>query len=195
MQDYRDAVIEIIPNGREPATRPNTDPLMPEPPSRYLNYLPSIYSTDDFMARFLCIFESILRPIEHQLDNFYYYLDPRTAPGDFLPWLASWLDLVIDERWPEPKRRSLIHAAVELFRWRGTKRGVTQFIELYTDLRPEIEEYNPNIPPSATNQPYTFTVTLRVPKGMSIDQQIVQRIIETEKPAHTAYTISITQEE
>ena len=45
--------------------------------SSYLKYLPAIYSDNDFMGRFLMIFESVLEPVEGILDNL------PEAPTDF----------------------------------------------------------------------------------------------------------------
>ena len=88
--------------------------------SSYLQYLPGIYSQSPFFGQFLMIFEDILGPIENVLDNISYYFDPRTAPEELLPWLASWVDLTLDENWPLQLRRDLVRKAVELFQWRGT---------------------------------------------------------------------------
>jgi P2-related tail formation protein len=48
--------------------------------------------------------------------------------------------LVLDETWPVEKRRRLIREALELYRWRGTIRGLRSFVEIYTGLTPEIVE-------------------------------------------------------
>ena len=76
--------------------------------STYLKYLPAIYSEGDFMGRFLMIFESVMRPIEEMVDNIAHYMDPDTAPEELLPWLASWVNLVLDESWPIERRRRLV---------------------------------------------------------------------------------------
>ena len=70
------------------------------------------HGDDDFLGRFLLIFESILGPIERIADSGHFYFDTRLAPPDMLPWLAQWVGLVLDERWPEDRRRQLIRAAV-----------------------------------------------------------------------------------
>ncbi len=62
------------------------------------------------------------------------------APAAFLPWLASWVALVLDETWPVEKRREHISKAVELYRWCGTIRGIKTFVEIYTGMVPNIIE-------------------------------------------------------
>ena len=100
-------------------------PGVPSDRSSYLNYLPGIYRESHFLGRFLLIFESILGPIERTVDNLPYYFDPELTPPECVAWLGSWLGLVLDERWPEERRRGLIGSAVELYQWRGTRRGLS----------------------------------------------------------------------
>ncbi len=47
----------------------------------------------------------------------------RSTPQETLPWLASFAGLVLDRRWPEPARRTLVAEAYPLFARRGTKAG------------------------------------------------------------------------
>jgi phage tail-like protein len=182
---------------------------------RYLRYLPALYADDELMGRFLMLFESFWAPIERTIDQLPFYLDPRTAPPDLLPWLACWLDLVLDERWPEEKRRRLLRSAVTLYRKRGTRQGLREYLEIYTGQVPLILEHRahnfrigpdarlgPGIALGTENVPHTFAVVLRLPPmraqdGRAAEQQeeerryMIERIIEAEKPAHTAYTLRI----
>src|SRR5690606_24732549 len=176
----------------EPAHRPSSPPGVPSDRSSYLKYLPPIYANDDFIGRFLLIFEHILGPIERTIHNIPYYLDPSLTPAEFLPWLASWLGLVLDERWPEAQRRALIAAAVELYQWRGTRRGLREFLQLYTGYTPEIEE--PGVGPNARrgeDEAFRFVVRIRVPDPSKIDRAVLEAIIDAEKPAHAGYTLEI----
>jgi phage tail-like protein len=172
--------------------------------SNYLQYLPSFYREDDFTGRFLNIFEDILKPIEGIVDNLAFYFDSGTTPSSFLPWLASWVGLVLDDRWPEARRRQLIKSVVELYRWRGTKRGLSEYLGIYTGVVPQITE--PVIRPEAKldsgtrlgdtaylggGQAFTFTVTIAVQDLAEVDIDIVRAIIESQKPAHTTYTLKV----
>lgn len=179
---------------------------------RYLKYLPALYTEqDDFMGRFLMLFESFWEPIEDRIDNIHYYFDPRLAPNDLLPWLATWVDLVLDEQWPDEKRRQLLSAMVPLYRRRGTHRGLQDYLEIYTGQRARIAEHRAHnfmlgkitrLGPSAAlgkhNVSYTFDVILKLPSAENEDKRKERRrkieaIIESEKPAHTAYTLVIEE--
>ena len=108
--------------------------------SSSLEYLPAIDSQGDFMRRFLMIFESILGPMEGVIENISHYFDAGTAPEELLPWLASWVNLALDETWPLDRRRELVGSAVELFRDRGTRRGLREYLRGYSGVEPKITD-------------------------------------------------------
>jgi phage tail-like protein len=184
---------------------------------RYLNHLPALYQADEMMGRFLMLFESFWGPIEGQIDNEALYFDPRMTPPDFLPWLASWLNLVLDEHLPEKRQRRLIQSAVSLYRRRGSKQGLIDYLEIYTGGQADITEHRakdfrlgpearlgPGIALGKGNQPHAFTVALRLPSVTSRAgdengrarqeaerRRTIEAIIEAEKPAHTVYILRI----
>jgi len=174
----------------------------PEPPSMvsllrrstYLDYLPGMYQDDAFMGRFLLIFESILDPIERQVADIYHYFDANHAPPEMLKWLGSWLGLVMDDRWPEERRRELVASAAPLYAWRGTKRGLSALLRLYTGVEPEIVEPTLSQVSRDLRLAYTFTVRLTGPADSLIDEVVLRRIVETEKPAFAAAAIELTRE-
>lgn len=172
-------------------------------PSTYLRYLPSIFSNDDFLGRFLRIFESVLDPLDQQISGLDHYLDPDLAPMRFLPWLASWLDVALSDRWSRADQIALIRSAPELHRWRGTRRGLVEHLRLYTGVEPEIEESAGGLRLGPSTQlglrtvlgqsgpRHHFTVTLRVPDPGTLDYAAVAVLIDAQKPAHCTYSLSI----
>ncbi len=112
----------------------------------YLQYLPRIYQEDPaskwFLERFLSIFQHFLSGFEDEISNISKYFDPTSTDKEFLPWLASWLALTLDEKWPEEKRRELIKKAHQLFRMRGTLRGLQEILEIHTGRKfPVLEHF------------------------------------------------------
>jgi phage tail-like protein len=123
------------------------------PRASSLQFLPAVYQEDavsaSFMDRYLSIFDTIVGGISDRIANIASYFDPLAAPAesdqaggtDFLTWLASWLDLTLDNHWPEEKRRRLLQHAHRLYALRGTPEGLRLHIRLYADAEPQILEH------------------------------------------------------
>ncbi len=181
-----------------------------------LNYLPGLYAEqDDLMARFLMLFDSFWHPLDTMIGSMHHYLDPRTAPSGLLPWLAACVDLTLNNAWTEAQKRRLIGSALQLYRMRGTRRGLQLFLEIYTGQTPQVIEHRANnlrlgaearlassIALGQRNVPHTFTVVLGLPdaggetaadrqRRDAARRQMIDAIICSEKPAHTAYTLEI----
>ena len=151
----------------------------------YLQYLPDIYQTEDngFIIRFLAMLESILAPIEWNIDNFDLFLDPETAPASFLPWLANWFEVIFDDTWSEDSRRQLLKEAHILYRRRGTAWALNRLLEIYIGKKPTIDDQNKNLDP--------FTFSVRIPLSeQEVNVNTVVRIIDANKPAHTTYNLT-----
>ena len=171
--------------------------------SSYLDYLPALYRDDEFMGQFLLIFESIMKPLENTINNLNLYFDPLMVPEPLLPWLASWLDLALDPTWPLHRRRELVKSSAELYRWRGTRRGLSEYLRIYTGALPEISEYIPGMSLDSETKlgidtklgssgtGFHFTVTLYLDEDSAISDDTVRTIIESQKPAHAGYTLQI----
>lgn len=165
--------------------------LIPER-STYVRYLPGIYQDDDFLGRFLLIFESILAPIDRMVGSIHHYLDPDLTPPETLRWLASWLGIVLDSRWPLERQRDLVRGATDLYRWRGTRRGLSTVLRLATGATPEITE--PTLAEVATDpsKAFRFQVTLKLPAGQPIQRALIESIIDLEKPAWAACDLDLS---
>ncbi len=119
-----EAVVITEPPGAGEQAIAETAAVSVESQGAYIRFLPGIYAEqDEFMARYLMLFESFWAPIEQQIEAIPHYVDPEFTPTQLLPWLATWVDLTLDERWPEEKRRRLLASAVGLYRKRGTRLG------------------------------------------------------------------------
>jgi phage tail-like protein len=180
------------------------DPSIPTRTSSYLAYLPTPYEQDAFIGGFLLIAEGILGPIELTIDNLANYFDPRLAPPRLLPWLGSCVGIELDENWPLDRRRQLVAWAVRLHRWRGTRRGLREYLRLYTGRTPLIVE---NFDGMRLDQdarlgtttrigrgsprPHWITVTVLADDPAALDEQVLRRIIETQKPAGVGYTLEV----
>ena len=192
---------EVVPSARQSRWRGvGQPPAIPRggrrfgyPVSSYLQYLPPHFQESGLLGRFLLIFESILDPIERSIGQIHHYFDPLLTPEPLLPWLAKWVDLALNEKWPLERRRALVLAAAELYRWRGTRRGLREYIRIYVGVEPTIIESWQEAPgDNAIPLPsHAFRVIISTLNPNQIDRRLVEEIIEVEKPAHTAYILEI----
>lgn len=88
-----------------------------------------------FLHRYLAIFDGFLGELDGPATARHALIDPAAAPAEVLSWLAGFVGLVLDERWPVPVQRAILAEAAWLFRFRGTVPGLTRFLELYTGAR------------------------------------------------------------
>lgn len=178
------------------------------PRQSYLRYLPAIYQEDEagrsFLERYLSLFERFLTDSETTIDQIARWFDADAVSGEFLRWLSSWLAIAYDENWPEDKLRQLVRRVPDLYRKRGTREGLQAMIELFTGRKPfivehfqldsvEDEEVARLLRRLYGSDPYGFCVLLQ-PQSLSSDEYAaVRRIVEEEKPAHTAAGITLLQ--
>jgi phage tail-like protein len=196
-EEEKDAAIPITPPTPPPPPPISPSPRLPISPSpqplpglathstRLLAYLPGIYHTD-LMSRFLALFESILIPIEWNIDNFDLYLDPQTSPVGFLPWLCNWFEMVFDDTWNERQQRQFLGEAAELYGRRGTQWAMSRLLEIYTGHAPQIDDKAANL------DPFTFIVNIPV-REKELNRTLIEHIIDGNKPAHTTYKLRFKQ--
>jgi phage tail-like protein len=187
--------------------------LFLRPRSHYLNHLPALYQEIDFVGRFLKIFEQAFDPAVNSLDSPWAYLDPITAPQRLLPFLAHWVGWSSQSYLPLDRQRYLIRNAIQIYRWRGTRRGLRFYLHLATGLPlddhlQEVEKHiaitesfhrgfilgEAVLGQDATlggGRPYHFSVQITVPDRLLIDERLVRSVIEQEKPAFCTYDLKI----
>ena len=130
---------------------PKVRSIRAEHPSHdYLRRLPATFTRDanaaSFLRRYLAMFEGFLGEVDARGVDRDLLVDPRSTPDECLPWLASFVGMILDERWASAPsgrdvRRTMIEEAVWLFRYRGTLPGLKRFIEIYTGVQVIVMEH------------------------------------------------------
>jgi phage tail-like protein len=107
--------------------------------------LPNVFSLDpteeSFLHRYLALFDGTLHDLDQRALLRDLLLDPHSTPEEALSWLASFVGLVLDERWPVAARRQLLAEAATLFRLRGTVGALSRYLQLYLGVVPVIVEH------------------------------------------------------
>ncbi|MEW5989620.1 MAG: phage tail protein [Chloroflexota bacterium] len=154
----------------------------------------------------LDVMEALHAPSEEVLARLDRYFDPYQAPDAFVPYLASWVDLerlltgmvdrLNDATAPTlfpaglGRLRELIAAAVFLSRWRGTNKGLIRFLETATGFQGyTIQEQVLD----AGGRPRPFHLLIQAPAASQPLRPLIQRIIESEKPAYVTYELNFVE--
>lgn len=172
---------------------------IPGLPSRYPigGKLPALYADNDFAQRFTAGLDTVLAPVFVTLDNLPAYLDPRVTPADFLVWLASWVGAVHDPQWPVQRRREAVVRAVELHRWRGTKRGLIEALRLAFGVHAEVtgdgtavwsNTADAGLPPEP---PAEVLVRTWPEREAWVDPDRVREVVKAMCPVHIACRVEV----
>jgi phage tail-like protein len=86
----------------------------------------------DFLGRFLANFEGILTPLEDKVADSWLLTDPTHTPDSAIEWLGSWIGVGFAPWYPNQQRRRLLKNAPELFRRRGTLKGLRLALDIAT---------------------------------------------------------------
>jgi phage tail-like protein len=179
----------------------------------YLRYLPAAYREDSgsasFLDRFLANFEGLLTELEGRIAAAEVLFDHATAPSEALGWLAEWLGAALDGAWDEGRRRRFLAHAPELYRRRGTRRGLLAAVRLALEECPSGDPFSDE---DDTRRPFgfrlsegfrdrdasdhRFTVLLPVELSSSPQERARLRaatsaVVERERPAHTAFDVQL----
>lgn len=166
--------------------------LLPE------NYRLAGERPDGPLAAMLGAMEALHAPVESVLGSLDSYVGPLGAPDAFVLLQASWLGLDRYFEWSgdrpgagAPRFRAgtgrlrlLVAEAAELGRERGTERALIRFLEIATGAPGfRIAEGAPD------GTPRPFHVTVRAPAAAEPLSDLVERIVEGERPAHATYDL------
>ena len=166
-----------------------------------IRHLPSIYQENDFLRKYLMIFQHIMNETSITLDNINNLFRPMEIDSKFLPVISNWIGVNYELLGTEDIARKVLQYAVPLYRYRGTKLGMRTLLFLVTGVVPEIMEGNlPFEAMSITEQTDINAVILESDgkdsvfsvyfpvymEEFSFDlRKRIYRIVQSEKPINT----------
>lgn len=162
--------------------------------------LPGVFAEDELMQRFVTAFDEVLAPVFNTLDCFDAYLDPAVAPADFVDWLTHWVALPMADEWPPDRRRALVARAVELHRWRGTRRGLKNLLETVTGGHVAVEDSGACAGSTDSDGPLPgydepgihVRITLADPSRVDVGR--LEGLLALHKPAHIPHVLEVVGE-
>ncbi len=193
---------------------------MPDATCPLLQNLPHIYHSSDALRVLLSEFRAVLlgpeidggEGLEQKIANISRLFSPDETPEEFLPWLAQWVALGQHQGLTGERLRNLISRIVPLYTKRGTKKYVSQLLELSI---PEItvvgirdqQQQGLTLGKSSLGKdswlegekPFWFEVVVRdqAKKDDAMEnerfkenwRERIRSIIDLAKPAHTTYGV------
>lgn len=166
----------------------------------FIQYLPEIYQTEDgndFLGRYLSLFEAVYQDMDRKIRNAARQLDSGCSEPDFLHWMAGWTGISDIHLWPEEKLRLLLNGIVKKNLLRGTRQYMEYMIETFTGEKPffveysEIEQYRDepgvyaNLKRYYAHGPYEVNILVREQAVPTLREQMaLKKVIENMKPAH-----------
>jgi len=95
--------------------------------------LPMGMLDDSFFTRFVSLFQELATSYLEGADNVPHVIDPTVAPPEMVRWLGSWIALEsVDASLDEMLQRRLVRTASRGLAWRGTRRGLEDFLAVVT---------------------------------------------------------------
>ncbi len=125
---------------------------------------------------------------------------------EFLTWLAGWMALVLKEDWGLEKKRKVVGKIIPIYRMRGTKKGIEEFLSTYVGEKVEILETlgtfqvggsRLGINTIIAGRPHFFKVKVKreqVEKKTRVRTRFIKNlksVLDSEKPVHTSYLLTI----
>ncbi|SCF69796.1 MULTISPECIES: phage tail protein [unclassified Streptomyces] len=167
-------------------------------PHPLIEQLPAVYLEQDFLQRFLAALDDVLAPVLLSIDNLPAHLDPRSAPEDFLAWLAQWVAVDTRADHPVEQRRAAVQGAVERHSRRGTRRGLAEAVFLETGIEPDIVESGGTAWSSTPHTQFPggprpwVTVRVRASQPYQVDRVRLEELIRMEIPAHVGFDLEVS---
>lgn len=157
---------------------------------RLLDQLPRVMAEDEFLARFLGIFEELSAGTEDRIDHLDCYFGVDTAPIEFIRWIGSWLGMAVDSSLPEDRQRALVRTAGRLLGSRGTSRALADLLAALTSSVVQVHDRG-GVFASGQAPRSSRRVSVRVQRLGNLDREALLHVIAQEVPADAIVDLTI----
>ncbi|MDP3893692.1 phage tail protein [Nocardioides sp.] len=174
----------VLPDPAVARTRASGTTRGRRPTDWMLRQLPVAMLSEDFLVRFVSIFQDVGNRLLEDADGIEHVPDVTVTPTDLIPWLGSWIGVeTIDRSMPEELQRRIVRSAAATMTWRGTAYGLRSYLELLSGGPAEVSEGG-GVWRSGEAPPDTAWVRLQVDStGLLAEAEFVD-VVADEVPAH-----------
>ncbi len=128
-----------------------------------------------------------------------------TGIDDFLVWFAEWMGLSLKVNWDIETKRKLIAKIIPLYRMRGTKIGLEEYLKIctgYNDIKiiDEMKSFQVGIISTVGKdtilgglRPNHFIVNIKTPEyetDIQSKKMMIEELVKKEKPVHTTFELN-----
>ena len=149
-----------------------------------LAQLPVGMLEDDFFVRFVSIFQEVGAGLLADADNVENLLEVTVTPPAFVRYLGSWTGApALDASLPETVQRDVVRSWARMLAWRGTRRGLQEFLHLIVGDGAQVVDSGGVIRPldSVEGPPW---VHVTVPSTGWMSESDFAELVRDEVPAH-----------
>ena len=153
--------------------------------------LPVGMAEDEFLVRFLRIFQDVADTVLVQIDGLAHQFDPTVAPDQMVRQLGAWIGI----DWIDPSldvrlQRRIVTEYAQILQWRGTARGLRRLMELVSGAPAVVrdsggvhaEGESPGSPPH---------VHIEVESSGWATEPDLLRIVRAELPASVTFSLVV----
>lgn len=156
-----------------------------------IHQLPVGMTEDEFLVRFLSIFQEVAETVHRQIDHLPHLFDVTVAPPAMVRALGQWIGLEwVDSSLPDSLQRQIVRSYFSILSQRGTKRGMQQLLEIVSGAPAEVTDgggvfHEGEAPQNAAH------VTLRVESSGWATEADLLRIVRSELPASVTFDLFV----
>jgi phage tail-like protein len=156
-----------------------------------IHQLPVAMTDDDFLVRFLSIFQSVSNSVLHQIDTLPHMFDPAVAPSPMVRAMGAWMGLgSVDSSLDDALQRQVVREYANLLAWRGTRRGIQLLLEVVSGA-PAVVEDTGGVYPEGESPRLAPHVRLRVESTGWMDEDDLVAIVKSELPASVTFELQV----
>jgi phage tail-like protein len=156
-----------------------------------IHQLPVGMAEDDFLVRFMSILQEVANTVVGQIDNLPHMFDATVAPPSMVRALGRWIGLDwVDPSLPDALQRRIVIEYFSMLRWRGTRRGMEQLLELISGAPAVVEESGGIFREGATPDDVGH-VLIRVESPGWASEADLLRIVRAELPASVTFELFV----
>ena len=156
--------------------------------------LPVGMTDDDFLMRFLTIFQRISDSVLSQIDTLPDMFDSAVAPPNVVRAMAEWIGVDwVDSSLDDRLQREILRQYSDLLAWRGTRRGLEQLLRLLSGAEAMVRDSGGVFAEGESpDGPMHVRLDMQSAGWNRVDDLI--RIVRAELPASVTFDMRIANE-